>query len=188
MSKSNHGCHVEFEMCCSLSEHCTPFHHLQPEPIRSLAEDKQMPANLVLVLTVLAATKHWCYETSWGLFLPQITRSCFPYVRHVSQCFLFCVQVLEMPGFSGNHGGAKLNVAELCWQIHGSLSSLCSLQHLHHPLQNKVTFQDEWYLGVLFWGMKLAKVKERKANTIRALIFRQKMSMQRSIGSNKERP
>lgn len=34
-----------------------PFHHLLPEPVTSLAEDKQMPANLVLVLTVLVATK-----------------------------------------------------------------------------------------------------------------------------------
>lgn len=53
MSKSNHGCHVQFKMSCSLSA----LHPLPPEPVRSLAEDKQMPANLVLVLTVLAATK-----------------------------------------------------------------------------------------------------------------------------------
>lgn len=41
MSKSNHGCHVEFEMSCALSErrttHSTTF---RPEPVMRLAEDE----------------------------------------------------------------------------------------------------------------------------------------------------
>lgn len=76
-----------------------------------------MPANLVLALTPLAATiKHSSFrETSWGLFLPQITGLSPHLIVSASQCrSVFCAQVLEMPGFGRDDGGAKLNVAELC--------------------------------------------------------------------------
>lgn len=54
----------------------------------------------------------------------------------------------------------KLNVAELCWQIHEDPSAAYST---NPPVPIKtVTFHDEGYLGVLFWGMKLAGVKKKK--------------------------
>lgn len=116
MSKSNHGCHVEFEMSCSLSGRCTLFHHLRPKPVRSLAEDKQMQASLALVLTVLAPTKGLMLENFLGTVHPTNHQVISPlHPSYVSQCcFVFYAQALEMPEFSGNHGGAKLNVAELC--------------------------------------------------------------------------
>lgn len=130
-SACNHGCHVEFYISCSLSQlHPPPTRpprrHLQPVRL-SVAEDKQMPANLVLALTSLAATiKHGgSWKTSRGLFLPQITGLSPHLIVHASQCrSVFCAQVLEMPGFARDDGGAKLNVAELCWQMRGSHCSL----------------------------------------------------------------
>lgn len=136
-SACNHGCHVEFNISCSLSQlHPSahpppfrpppPFRHLQPVRL-SVAEDKQMPANLVLALTPLAATiKHSSSrKTSRGLFLPQITGLSPHLIGSASPCrSVFCAQVLEMPGFGRDDGGAKLNVAELCWQMHGSNCSL----------------------------------------------------------------
>lgn len=75
-----------------------------------------MPANLVLVLTVLGATKALMLQDFLGAGPSTNHWVIFPLrLSYVSQCcFLFYAQVLEMPEFSGNHGGAKLNVAELC--------------------------------------------------------------------------
>lgn len=98
--------------------HAYPGRHLQPVHL-AVAEDK----NLVLVLTPLAATIKHCgsRKTSWGLFLPQITRLSPYLILSAFQCrSVFCAQVLEMPGFGRDDRGAKLNVAELCWQIRGS--------------------------------------------------------------------
>lgn len=128
MSKSNRGCCVEFEMSCSLSEHCTP--STTSNLNLSGVKNKQTPADLVLVLTVLAATTALMIEDFLGAFPLTKHQVISPlHQSYVSQCcFVFYVVVLEMPKFSGNHGRAKLNVAELCWQIHGSYHSLCSQQ------------------------------------------------------------
>lgn len=59
------------------------------------------------------------------------------------------------------------------------------LIHPHKKCMN-VTFQDAGcFLFFQRVGL-LTKDKERKTNAIRALIFRQKMAMQGSIGSNEE--
>lgn len=91
-----------------------------------------MPTNLVLMLSVLAATRAMMLEDFLGGCSSHKSPGYLPTPSYASQCcFVFYVQVLEMPEYSGDHGRAKLNVAELCWQIHGSHSSLCSLQHTH---------------------------------------------------------
>lgn len=73
-----------------------------------------MPANLVLALTVLAATKALMLDFL-GDVPPHKSIGYLPSPSYASiYCCVFYAQVLEMPEFSGDHGRAKLNVAELC--------------------------------------------------------------------------
>lgn len=185
MFKSNHGCHAEFEKSCSLSGCCTPF---PPPPAWTCHEDKQISANLVLVLTVLVATK--------ALMLRDFLGADF----HKSQgcCLLtsiICLPTLPIPCLGPWNARVQwqtVAVLSLMWlsYVDRNMAPSVTSKPSSIPdtsLQNKVTFQDEWYLGALFWEMKLAKVNERKASPIRALIFRQKATMQRSIWSNKKK-
>lgn len=151
-----------------------PFRHLLPEPVRSLAEDKQMPANLVLALTVLVATKALMlrdflgadFHKSWGCCLPASV-ICLP-----------AFPVLCLGPWNARVQWQTAAAPSLTWlnyadrnMAHSVTSKASSFSNT--PPHNKVTFQDGWHLGALFWEMKLAKVNERKASTIRALIFTQ---------------
>lgn len=138
-----------------------------------------MPANLVLALTPLAATiKHrGSGKTSWGLFRPQITGLSPHLIVRPSQCrSVFCAQVLEMPGFGRDDGRAKLNVAELCWQMHGSHRSLRQPPARQPPShKRRVTVRDKCSYGREFQVVELAMFLLRKTtrvlNIFRGLIF-----------------
>lgn len=130
-----------------------PFHHLLPEPV---PRTNRSQLTLVLVLTVLVATK--------ALMLRDFLGADF----HKSQgcCLLtsiICLPTLPIPCLGPWN-------ARVQWQTVAALS-LMWLSYVDRnmapsvtskpssipdtSLQNKVTFQDEWYLGALFWEMKL---------------------------------
>lgn len=86
MCKFNHVCHVEFEMSCSFSLHCTPLNHLLSEPIRSLSGGQTDVRQLCPLLTLLATFEALnvtrfprdCRLNKSLVYLPPMSVICFP--------------------------------------------------------------------------------------------------------------